>query len=447
MRRAVVQPPLFLASLVLVWSAAATAGQDQPPVTKVATAGVLIDATVVDRKGQPVLDLRPDEFELTEDGKRQQIVTVTLVTRGTLRAIGGASAASGNAPATPGQSLPESSGRHQATDNTSTVTALLFDRLEPESRGLAYRAALTCISTLSPDHDRAGVFLADTTLAMVQPFTTSQEALQKAILALAGRPTLQNAERAGSSRVQQLPLDPNRPATAGAEFGSSWANAREREALLNVPGPEGVMRRLELRMWEGYQQLLSEYEGQISIAGLRATVDALAQVPGRKSILYFADNVPVSQRLKPAFEALIGQANRNNVTIYPVDAAGLRVHSKEAELGRNVEVAGAQGLGEAKRDSGAWTKELERQEQLLTSRPTAILGRLAKETGGFLLENTNDLAAGMSRIRDERTSYYLLAYQPANAVADSKFRRISVKVKRSQVTVKARPGYVMSPGR
>ena len=76
---------------------------------------------------------------------------------------------------------------------------------------------------------------------------------------MAGRPTLQNAERAGSPRVQQLPLD-RPPATAGAEFGSSWANAREREALLNVPGPEGVMRRLELRMWEGYQQLLSEYE-------------------------------------------------------------------------------------------------------------------------------------------------------------------------------------------
>ena len=32
----------------------------------------MIDASVFDRRGQPVLDLRPDEFELSEDGVRQQ---------------------------------------------------------------------------------------------------------------------------------------------------------------------------------------------------------------------------------------------------------------------------------------------------------------------------------------------------------------------------------------
>ena len=34
----------------------------------------------------------------------------------------------------------------------------------------------------------------------------------------------------------------------------------------------------------------------------------------------------------------------------------------------------------------------------------AVLGRLAKETGGFLLENTNDLAAGVARMQQDRTS-------------------------------------------
>jgi Ca-activated chloride channel family protein len=71
-----------------------------------------------------------------------------------------------------------------------------------------------------------------------------------------------------------------------------------------------------------------------------------------------------------------------------------------------------------------------------------VLGRLAKETGGFLLDNTNNLAAGAARMQQERTTYYLLGYQPANTAADGKFRRVSVKVKRPRVTVKARPGYV-----
>jgi hypothetical protein len=99
-------------------------------------------------------------------------------------------------------------------------------------------------------------------------------------------------------------------------------------------------------------------------------------------------------RLKPKFDALIGQANRANITVYPLDAAGLRVHSKEMELGRNVNVAGAQGVGDERRGDGPWTNDLEKQDQLLSSRPGAALGRLARETGGFLLENTNALGAG-----------------------------------------------------
>jgi VWFA-related protein len=94
------------------------------------------------------------------------------------------------------------------------------------------------------------------------------------------------------------------------------------------------------------------------------------------------------------------------------------------------------GIGDAQRGSGAWTKDLERQEQILSSRASAVLGRLAKETGGFLLDNTNNLGAGVARMQQERTTYYLLAYQPTNTAADGKFRR---------VTVRARPGYLAAP--
>lgn len=209
--------------------------------------------------------------------------------------------------------------------------------------------------------------------------------------------------------------------------------------------PATLLLRLELKMGEGYQRFASEYEGQASMTGLRAVIDALGTLPGRKSVLYFTESLQVTTTLKPKFDALIGQANRANITVYTVDAAGLRVHSKEAELGRNVSVAGAQGVGDERRGDGPWTKDLEKQEQLLSSRPTASLGRLAKETGGFLLENTNDLAAGVARMRQERTTYYLLTYQSTNPALDGSFRRVSVKVKRPKVTVRARPGYVAAP--
>jgi hypothetical protein len=55
---------------------------------------------------------------------------------------------------------------------------------------------------------------------------------------------------------------PAQPVTAGAEAGSRWVKAREREKALNVSGPEGIPRRMEVRMLGEHQQFLAEYGGQ-----------------------------------------------------------------------------------------------------------------------------------------------------------------------------------------
>lgn len=261
-----------------------------------------------------------------------------------------------------------------------------------------------------PAHDYASVFLVDLNLRTFQPFTNDQARLGEAVQRLAGTATANfrpEARRTGDVVMQKL--DPNTPPTASADAPGGSATVAERQRFL------ASLHRADKKM------------------------------VCRKSILYFAENLPVTDRLKPKFDAIIGQANRANITFYPVDAAGLRLHSKEAEVSRNVTLAGAQGIGDAERDPGPWTKELQRQDQLLASRPTAVLGRLAKETGGFLLENTNNLAAGVARMQQERKTYYLLGYQPANATMDGKFRRVAVKVTRRNVTVRARPGYLAVP--
>jgi VWFA-related protein len=418
--------------VLLFWSVRA----QQPPV-KTVTTGVLVDVTVVDRNGKAIVDMTPDEFELSEDGVRQQILSVTLVQGGVARAIKTGQAPSQMAGYDPG------GAPGAAPEHAPSVTAILFDRLSTESRPLARKAALAYVQTLTPPHDYAGVFLADLSLRTFSPFTNQQQSLGRAIDQLAGTAPANTARGAeqGSPRMQGL--DPNQPTTAGAESGSGFVNALDREKRLNEMQPqEKMLAHMELRMREGYQHFLEELEGQSSLAGLRAVVSSMTDLPGRKSILYLTESLPITSQVKPKFDALIVEANRANITFYPVDAVGLRVHSKEMELSRNVGVAAAQGVGDAQREKGAWTKELENQEQMLSSRPTAVLGRLAKDTGGFLLENTNDLGAGVARMQQERTTYYLLAYQPINTKLDGTFRKLSVKVKRPKVMVRARPGYV-----
>jgi VWFA-related protein len=422
-------------------------GAQQPPV-KTTTTGVVVDVTVVDGKGNAVLDLTPDEFELSEDGARQRIVSATLVRGGIgrpLTASRAVSAQAGGQPAAP-ESTPPAGPAQAAT--TPSVTAILFDRLSPESRALARRAALAYVSTLTSPHDYAGVFLADLSLRTFQSFTNQQETLARAVDLVSSTAPANTSSSAEAESKRVSGLDPNLSPTAGAESaGGGFGTITERQhKLVEMQRlgdySERLMQQMELRMREGYQRVLAELDGQASLAGLTAVVSSFGALPGRKSILYFTENLPITDRLKPKFVALIGEANRANITVYPVDAAGLRVHSKEAELSRNVAVAGAKGIGDEQRGQGAWTKELEKQEEMLTSRPTSVLGRLAKDTGGFLLENTNDLGAGVARMRQERTTYYLLAYQPTNTKLDGTFRKVSVKVKRPKITVRARPGYV-----
>ena len=424
-------------------------GVSQAPVVSGGTIGVLIDVTVLDRNGRPVLDLGVGDFELSEDGARQQILTGTLVQQGAPRS--NAAPAAATDPNQPG-ALPsvrtQSSASVALDDELPTVTAVLFDRLSAESRAAARSAALAYVSTLVSARDLAGVFVADLDLKTLQPFTNDAARLRLAVdRAAAVAPANLDAARLRGTHAPTL--DPNQPVTAGAESGSSgFVNAADREKRLNALGPvERQLALMELRMEEGYRQVTAEYGGDASLSGVRAVVDALGALGGRKSILYFAETLDITSRLKPRFESLIGIANRNNVTFYTVDAVGLRVHSKEAEVGRNVAVAGGQGTGDGTRADGPWTKELERQEQLITSRASAALGRLAKETGGFLLENTNNLAAGIPRIQRERTNYYLLGYQSTKSTLDGKFRRVNVKVKRPDVTVKARSGYLAIPSR
>src|SRR5439155_26265734 len=84
---------------------------------------------------------------------------------------------------------------------------------------------------------------------------------------------------------------------------------------------------------------------------------------------------------------------------------------------------------------------LEYNEDVLRRDPRTSLTLLADQTGGFLVENTNDLAKGMRRVDDDRRVYYLLTYTPKNNDFDGRWRTIAVRVPNRRVMVRARGGY------
>jgi VWFA-related protein len=109
---------------------------------------------------------------------------------------------------------------------------------------------------------------------------------------------------------------------------------------------------------------------------------------------------------------LLEVANRNNVSFYPVNPMGLEAP----------DVTGSGSL------TSAWDDIRDRWQLLLT---------LAENTDGIAV-NSNDMAAGLRRIADDVSAFYVLSYYSTNTKRDGKFRRIEVKVKTPDVDVKAR---------
>jgi len=120
------------------------------------------------------------------------------------------------------------------------------------------------------------------------------------------------------------------------------------------------------------------------------------------------------------FRDITDEANRGNVTFYPVYARGLAVF--DAPIGPDKPPSVL--------DDGRNLRT--RHENMRT---------LAVETDGEAIINTNLIAQALQRIADDLSSYYLFGYYSTNNKLDGRYRSITVRVKQPGVRVRARRGY------
>jgi VWFA-related protein len=120
------------------------------------------------------------------------------------------------------------------------------------------------------------------------------------------------------------------------------------------------------------------------------------------------------------FRDIIGDANRANATFYTIDPRGLPVFDTP--------------IGPAPPPTVT-------ADFAMLRRRTDALHTLADATDGMAVQNNNDLDVGLKRIANDLSSYYLLGYLSSNAKLDGKYHTIKVRVKRPGVDVRARKGY------
>ncbi len=127
------------------------------------------------------------------------------------------------------------------------------------------------------------------------------------------------------------------------------------------------------------------------------------------------------------FRDLLNEANRSNASFYPIAPRGMTTWAPASAT--------------------TWDPFSMASQELSPMRDAALhvsgadsLRTLATATDGVPILGT-DTATNLRRISDDLSSYYLLGYNSTNSKFDGKFRKITVRVKRPGVTVRARPGY------
>jgi len=420
-------------------------GQDEETVV-VGTTEVLMDAVVKDKKGALVKDLQASDFEVYEDGVKQEIRSFRLVARDR-RAEEREKPAAPGGEATPAQPAVTRRPPPPASARPLGAVALVFDRLSPEARIRARDAALSYVGAETRPDDFVGVFSIDLALHSLQSFTSDGRLVRQAIerFAASGSATHgQTAEQMGSVN-QQLVANAGQTATSGAGLASTGEATGG-----NIGGDAGAsaadqqFAEMTRRAIEGFEVLERGQQGFATTDGLLAVINAMSRLPRRKALIFFSEGVAIPTVVQAHFRSVISAANRANVSIYTVDAAGLRALSANADAAKQLAALGARRIATAGSPfdgSGPMTRDMERNEDLMNLNPEGGLGELANGTGGLFISSTNNPGVRLKQVDDDLHTYYLLSYSPKNQNFDGQFRQISVKVNRPGVEVQARKGY------
>ena len=383
----------------------AASAQNQTPTFTASVDLVRTDAIVRDGRGQFIADLKPAEFEVYEDGAKQQIVSLTMIHGGREYNV-----LSPPDPRRDGLILPANRPR---SDTAGRIFVIIIDdfHLDAANGQKARQIVGQMLRDLIHNGDMFGIVSTGYS-SISEQLTYDRQVLESAIRRIQGsgltpREIIQGAQ--GSQGPTELRH------RAQVAFTLAYEQMRNLEKVQN-------RRKAVIYISSGYD-FNPFAQSRVEEQALRSRVDAadLQNDP-------FFRTQQSSQMLAEAdlvreLAELTRAANRANATIYTIDPRGL-------SAGPDVDL-----------DIRApeWNAYLRNAQDSLRV--------IAEETGGFAMVNMNNFSAGLKRIDAETSDYYVLAYSSSNADPLKRLRRIEVKTTRQGATVFHRTSYTRAPAR
>ncbi len=336
-----------------------------------------VDVTVLDGDGNPVSGLGRDDFVLLVDGRPTAITNFAPY--------------ASSRPTDPG-SLPRGWG--EGTEESQGQVLVVFIDNENSTifnRNHALKRIKDLLDEFLVPPNRAAVVTNDRYLRFACPLTSDADEVLGTV---------------------------DRLLSSSAGVGAAHTFLRRGEEQIRDIAAQRQIRE-ELRIDQAMMSArvnASQLERSVraTVGTFKELVRMLSGVPGRKSVLYLSDGVPMSPgielfylitELLPArmgetdfssfnaatlFESLVDYAAAAEVTLYTLDARGLDLPSgREAErqVQQSSEVSSV---------------------QLRNYQDPLIL--LASQTGGVSVVNTNAFEDGLRRIRQAIQTYYALGF-------------------------------------
>jgi VWFA-related protein len=412
--------PIFATFLVAILAASA---QQVPPQTdapppdqklngvlvpnsgaKFTTTRQLVVETVFvkDKKGNPVKDLKKEDFVLTEDGKPQQIAffdyeelseTATVDAKVDIESKLEKKKDEPKVEAaakslTANQIAPEKPGDLKYKDRRLLVLFFDMTAMPIPDQLRAQKEAQKFLKEKMTASDLVAIMTFSSDVNVVQDFTDDRDLLSKDIKNL----------------------------TVGAGQGFDEATSDD---STSDTGAAFVQDDSEFNIFNTDRQLTA----------LETAVKLLGSLNEKKALVYFASGITKNGFDNDAqLRATINAAIRANVAFYTVDARGLVA---SAPLGDATKTSpGGTGMYSGSSGRAAQGNFQGQQETLST---------LAFDTGGKPLLDNNELSMGIVQAQKDVSSYYIIDYYSSNDKLDGSFRKVDIKIKTAALSAKLAP--------
>ena len=409
--------PLVVVSTL---ASAQTPGAADGPVIRIDVNLAQVDALVTDAKGHPVRDLTADDFEVLQDGNARSITNFAWVqtASGSRKEISRDRKAAGQSDHNPTSAEAELTPRLKPGDVKRTV-ALVVDDLGLSFENIArIREALKKFVDLDMQPgDLVAILRTGAGLGALQQFTADKRLLYAAI------------DRVKYNATGRVGISSFAPLTATPRGGS-----REEQLLL--------------KQSEDAEALAGEERNRMfnvgTLGAVSYVVDGLRELPGRKSMILFSENLTLSSSdgtNQPVMDSevfdrlqhLADAANRSAVVVYTIDPRGLQFLGLTAA--DDASSMGPRALAAV---------EGQRSDAMIHSQEGLVM--LADQTGGLFVHNINDLSEAIQTAMEDSAGYYLIGYHPDPGTFSAseqgpKFHRVAVRVKRAGLHVRSRKGF------